>query len=256
MGAIVGTAPTPAFGPLSTLFHDAAQPRATESEVAWYLERISQSDGLALDVMCGAGRLLVPLAAQGAKVHGIDRSASMLARCEEKLAAQGLAASLVRQDASALNVPFRYGAAFIAGGAFQYITDPAAAVAALERIRAHLVPPGVMCIDCRIPGSDRQRLAAPLVEVRMVKLDDGSQIVVRSETTWTPDARLARATHRYAHRRGTQRLAEEHEAVTSTWYLPDEIADLVKSAGFRDVTTGEATTTAEDGEAFTVVATA
>ena len=213
-----------------------------------------ESAGLGLDVMCGAGRILVPRVLHGAKLHGVDLSAAMLARCEAKLAAAGATAPTFRQDVAQMNLPLRYGCAFIAGGAFQLVTDPAAASAVLERVRAHLVPPGLLFIECRVPGSAQQNLAAPLVEVRTVRLDDGSQIVLRSETTWTAEARLARASNRYAHRLGTARLAEEHETVTSTWYLPDEIVELVRAAGFREVAIEGAAAATEEGEAFAVSA--
>jgi trans-aconitate methyltransferase len=203
--------------------------------------------------MCGAGRILVPRVVQGAKVHGVDQSAAMLARCEEKLAAARLTAPVFRQDVAQMNLPFRYGCAFVAGGAFQLVTDPSAVSAALERIRVHLVPPGMLILDCRIPDNAQQRLAAPLVEVTSAKLVDGSQVVRRSETTWTPEARLARAQYRYSHRRGTERLAEEHESVTSTWYERDEIADIVRAAGYRDVAVESMWETAE-GDAFAVTA--
>ena len=76
---------------------------------------------------------------------------------------------------------------------------------ALARIRAHLVPiPDCLLIDCRVPGSGAADLAAPLVEVRTATLADGSQIALRSETTWTlGGAHRARIDNRYAHRRGT-----------------------------------------------------
>jgi hypothetical protein len=206
--------------------------------------------------MCGAGRVLVPLATQGAKVHGLDQSAAMLARCEEKLAAANVSTTLYRQDVTQMNVPFRYACAFIAGGAFQMIADPAAAGSVLERVRAHLVPPGLLFIDCRVPDAHLQRLAAPLVEVRMVKLGDGSQIVLRSETTWTPEVRHVRASHRYTHRHGTQPLGEEHETLASTWYGPDDILELVRCAGFHDAAIGPGAGIDERGEAFAVSATA
>jgi SAM-dependent methyltransferase len=250
----VGAAVSAAFGPLSALFADTAHPRADDHELAFYASRIPQSAGLALDVMCGAGRVLVPRVAQGAKVHGVDQSAAMIARCEAKLGAAGLSAPVFRQDIVQMNLPFRYGAAFIAGGALQLVTDPAEVSAALERIRAHLVPPALLVIDCRIPASSEQRLAAPLVEVSSVKLDDGSQIVRRSETTWTPEARLARAHYRYSHRRGTQRLAEEHEALSSTWYERDEMVEVVRAAGFRDAAAEPWPAEMVNGDAFFVTA--
>jgi SAM-dependent methyltransferase len=242
-----------AFGPLCTLFHAADRPRASDAEVAWYGQHIPPGV-LSLELMCGYGRLLVPLAATGCKVHGVDQSAAMLARCEETLGEQEMTAPTFRQDIVQMNLPFRYGCAFVAGGSLQLITDPAAMSAALERIRAHLVDPGILYAECRVPAAATQRLGAPLVEVRTVKLADNAQIALRSETTWWPDARLARAENRYAHRRGAQRLAEEHETVTMTWYAPEEITELVRAAGFRKVETAPAPTDSDDGEGFTLIA--
>ena len=141
-----------AFGPLSTLFHAADRPRASEAEIAWYAQHVPPGV-LSLELMCGYGRLLVPLAATGCKVHGVDLSAAMLARCEDMLGADGLTAPTFRQDIVQMNLPFRYGCAFVAGGSFQLITDPAAMAAALERIRAHLVDPGILYVECRIPAA-------------------------------------------------------------------------------------------------------
>lgn len=204
--------------------------------------------------MCGSGRLLVPLAARGHKMHGVDLSAARLAQCELRLAARQLTAPLFRQDVTQMNLPFRYGCAFAAGSAFQCVTDPGAALGALGRIRAHLVAPGILLIDAEVPAASVQRLGAPLVEVRTVKLADGSQIALRSETTWWADARLVRAEHRYAHRMGAQRLAEEHETVTRVWYPPEDLASLVREAGFEDVRIGASPRTTSDAEGYTIEA--
>ena len=123
-----------------------------------------------------------------------------------------------------------------------------------ERIRAHLLAPGLLFVDCRIPPAAVQRLGAPLVEVRTVKLGDGTQIALRSETAWTAEAQVARAANRYAHRRGAQRLAEEHEKIASTWYSPEECTALLLAAGFNDVTPGPGAGPAGDGEAYSLVA--
>ena len=42
--------------------------------------------------VAGLRRLLVPLAAQGFKLHGVDSSAAMLASCEARVAASGIEA--------------------------------------------------------------------------------------------------------------------------------------------------------------------
>ena len=242
------------YGPLCTLFYDADKPVAPDAEVAWYAQHLPRDAGLLLELMCGSGRLLVPLATQGFKLHGVDSSAAMLASCEARVAASGIAAPLFRQDLTQLNLPFRYAAAFVAVGSFQLITAPGAALLALQRVRAHLVDPGLLLLDMFVPAESELRLGAPLVEVRTARLDDGSQIALRSESTVWADARMVRTEYRYAHRRGATRLAEEHESISLTWYTPDEISALLAEAGYRDVTTGASPQVSSDGRVFSVTA--
>ncbi|HQR11396.1 MAG TPA: methyltransferase domain-containing protein [Casimicrobiaceae bacterium] len=242
------------YGPLCTLFYDADKPLVRDDEVAWYAQRLPKDAGTQLELMCGSGRLLVPLVADGWKLHGVDASAAMLASCEARLAERRLAAPLFRQDLTQLNLPFRYSAAFVAAGSFQLITDPGAAALALQRIRAHLVDPGLLVMDMFVPSESSQRLGAPLVELQTVKLHDGTQIALRTESTMWADARMWRSQYRYAHRRGAKLLAEEHETLTLTWYSPEEIAAMVTEAGFRDVTTGASPRDGGDDRTFTVTA--
>jgi ubiquinone/menaquinone biosynthesis C-methylase UbiE len=245
---------TSAYGPLCTLFYDADKPRAGDDELTFYLDRLPDDSGPALEAMCGSGRLLVPLAASGRNMHGVDVSPSMLASCEARLGDAGLRATLFRQNVADLNLPFRYGAAIIAAGSFQLLTDPSAARAALERIRAHLVPPARLLLDLFVPPEGAQRLGAPLVEVRSAQLPDGTRIALRSETTMFAEARLARTASRYVRRRGSKHLGEENEATAFTWYSPDEIIALVKEAGFSDVEVGPPARAADDVTGYTVVA--
>ncbi|MBA3776915.1 MAG: class I SAM-dependent methyltransferase [Casimicrobiaceae bacterium] len=244
----------PAYGPLATLFYDADKPRASDAEVMWYAQRLPREQGLSLEAMCGSGRLLVPLVARGLKCHGVDNSSAMLASCEARIKAAGLTAPVFRQDIAQMNLPFRYTAILIVAGSFQLITDPATAASALQRLRAHLIAPGLLLMDMYVPSESTQRLGAPLVEVRTAKLDDGSQIALRSETTVWADARLSRSENRYAHRRGTERVGEERETLTLTWYPPDEIAALVADAGFHDVTIGPPARAIDDAQTFSLTA--
>ncbi len=242
-----------AFGPLAALFHEAVQGFASAPELDTYA-RALPPDALLLDCMCGTGRVLVPWIVRGGKMHGVDASAAMLARCEARLAAEGAESSLFRQDVADLNLPFRYAGALVAGGALQCLTDPAAAASTLVRLRMHLVEPAIVVVDFHVPPAARQNLAAPLVEVRTASLPDGTRITLRSETAWTPDARLAHAAGRYTQRRGTQSLAEEHEAVRSTWYEPAEAVALLEAAEFVDVRVLPSPREREDPGAFAITA--
>jgi SAM-dependent methyltransferase len=221
-------------GALPALFRHAASP-LEDGELAWYHARLPRGAGSVLDLACGAGRLLVPLLADGHAVHGIDASAAALALCEERLRERGLAAMLVREAMDGVNLPFRYAGAYAGRGAFQSLTDPVAVRGALQRLRAHLLPPGILLLELFVPSPSTLRLAAPLVELRTARLPDGSHIAVRSETTADEEARVARSRHRYVHRRGTRRLAEESESCALTWYSRDDIAALLAQEGFGSI---------------------
>jgi SAM-dependent methyltransferase len=56
-------------------------------DIAFYQARLPSSDAVVLELGCGTGRVLLPLAAMCGFVHGIDRSQAMLARCQQKLQA-------------------------------------------------------------------------------------------------------------------------------------------------------------------------
>lgn len=59
--------------------------------------RNSHTDHAALDLGCGSGELLLPLARHNRRVIGIDGSAEMLRLCEQKLARAGLTNATLRQ---------------------------------------------------------------------------------------------------------------------------------------------------------------
>jgi hypothetical protein len=224
-----------AYGALRARFHDADKPHAPADEVAWYAARLPRSEGALLEPMCGSGRLLLPLLQHGFDVHGADTSAAMLAQCEARLDAAGLKTPLFRQDVATLNLPFRYAAAYIAAGSFQVLPDPGRAQDALERVRAHLVAPGIRRVDLVVPALALHPPGAPVVEVRAVALADASRIALRSETWVDVASRHLETRSRYEHRIGAKIVSREDEVVDLTWYAEDEIVALLQNAGYRDI---------------------
>ncbi len=227
--------PSAASGALATLFHDAERSRAPDYEVAWYAARLPREAGTQLDAMCGSGRLLVPLTEAGFSVHGVDKSESRLASSRAKLDAISRSTQLFRQNVTALNLPFRYAAAFMGGGAFQRLVDRVAALDALLRLRAHLVEPGIVLLDLVIPAHAEHPPGAPVIEVRQAVLDDGSRIACRSETAVDAARRAVRIQRRFERRDGGRIIEREDEICAMTWYSEDQIGTLLGDSGYRDV---------------------
>jgi hypothetical protein len=224
------------FGPLATAFHEAVAGMAGDDEADWYAQRLPHDAGLALCLMCGYGRVLVPLRARGVHVHGVDRSAAMIAACEAHLAAASLATTLFRQDVVDLNLPFRYASAFVPGGSFQLVGPGTDARKALARLKAHLVPPGLLILDLAVPEVGLHPPGAPLAEVRAASLPDRSRITLRTETTVDAESRLIDVTSRYERRAPDGSVEREDASHRRTWYDEDDIATLLVGAGYEQVT--------------------
>ena len=71
-----------------------------EDDLPFYLDLAKAQGQRVLEVACGSGRVVVPLARAGFDVVGVDVSRSMLALAREKLDAEGLAgrAELLEAD--------------------------------------------------------------------------------------------------------------------------------------------------------------
>src|SRR5438105_5152365 len=94
-----------------------------QEDVDLYLNFAELRGGPLLELACGSGRLLLPLAQAGYEVTGVDTSARMLDLARQRLEAEGVISrcELVQQDMCALSLGKKFPMAFIALGSFGHI---------------------------------------------------------------------------------------------------------------------------------------
>lgn len=148
--------------PYETLarFYDLEHVGFTE-DVPLYLDFARRTGGPVLELGCGTGRLLVPLAQAGYEVVGLDRSPAMLARAQARLSAAGLAerVALVRGNITGFDLGRSFGLAILALNSFMHLTDQADQLGALHCARQHLRPGGLLILD--LPGPSEPWLIQP-----------------------------------------------------------------------------------------------
>jgi SAM-dependent methyltransferase len=93
--------------------------------------------GPVLELACGTGRLLAPLAKAGFAVTGVDSSAPMLERAKARLAAQGLEAALVQQPLESLLLDGSFRTIIIGLDSFGLLLRRDDQLAALRAAKAH-----------------------------------------------------------------------------------------------------------------------
>ncbi len=124
-------------------------------DLALYGEMARRTGGPILDVMCGSGRVLLPLAASGYTVTGLDLSLPMLEIARDKLAAAGLEQRVTLQqgDIRSAELPAgHFALAFVAVNSFMHLERVKDQFAALATIRRALEHDGLLLLDLFNPN--------------------------------------------------------------------------------------------------------
>src|SRR5206468_2209631 len=111
---------------------------------------------IALVVVCGTGRLLMPYFRAGLDVDGCDVSADMVELCRQKAAGEGLSPTLLVQPMHELDAPRSYRTIFVCG-AFGLGSNREQDEEALRRLHDHLEPGGTLLLDIEVPYADSRQ---------------------------------------------------------------------------------------------------
>jgi len=107
---------------------------------------LEQCPGLALEVGCGTGRLLLPYLKAGFDIEGVDCAPEMLAICQQKAQCEGLTPILYEQFMQDLDLARRYKTIYIPFRSFQLMSDHDDALKALQNFHAHLEVGGQLVV--------------------------------------------------------------------------------------------------------------
>jgi SAM-dependent methyltransferase len=114
------------------------------------LEAFAQrTGGPLLELGCGTGRVLIPLAKAGYAVTGVDFSPEMLRIARAKAETAGVArrVTLIQGDYSDAPLSGPYAFMFIVMNTFLHLTSQEAQLRALRHWRSYLSPNGLLLID-------------------------------------------------------------------------------------------------------------
>ena len=116
----------------------------------------ADADGPVLELGCGTGRVLLPLARAGVEITGLDLSPRMLERCRVRLESEAPAVRarvrLVAADMTSFDIGRRFAAVICPFAGFQQLATVDEQLACLERCRRHLRPHGRLVLD--LPNPD------------------------------------------------------------------------------------------------------
>ena len=109
--------------------------------------------GAALELGIGTGRIALPLARRGVRVHGIDLSEAMVAKLREKPGGEAIEVTI--GDFATTTVDGTFSLAYLVFNTIGNLTTQDAQVACFENVAAHLEPGGCFVIEVGVPRLQR-----------------------------------------------------------------------------------------------------
>ncbi|HEX7319228.1 MAG TPA: class I SAM-dependent methyltransferase [bacterium] len=138
-------------------FYDQEQ-RHFRQDIPFYVAYVKKCRGEVLELACGTGRVLIPIARAGARITGLDISREMLGIARTKVDHLGKAiqkrVNLVQGDMTDFRFHRKFALIIIAFRSFQSLVDKKAQGECLVCINRHLVKKGLLILDLFVPRHD------------------------------------------------------------------------------------------------------
>jgi SAM-dependent methyltransferase len=191
---------------IADVYDDLYGDDVLDTEGAVHRLRQLAGGGPVLELGIGTGRLALPLAAGGLRVHGIDASADMLDRLRAKPGGSEL--SVTQADFSEFELPERFSLAVLAFNTIYGLPSQDAQVRCFERVAVHLEPGGCFVVEAFVPNPARfqdgqsvrlRTMTDGRVALDVARIDPATQFMYTTQVHLRDGGvRVHPANHRYA----------------------------------------------------------
>ncbi|NTW01525.1 MAG: class I SAM-dependent methyltransferase [Oscillochloris sp.] len=213
-------------------YYDADFRDYTE-DLPFYREMARRSGGPILELMCGTGRILLPLVEAGHEMTGVDIAPAMLAIARQHLDESELAATLIEGDVRSITLPSQiYGMVFVAINSFMHLESIRDQLAALDTARRALMRRGTLVLDLFNPDPiEIAREDNRLVLDRSYELD-GSHVQKFVAIDSDAATQTSHVTYLYDETDTAGHVTRRTMRFVMRWFYRYEIEHLLARAGF------------------------
>lgn len=150
-------------------------------DIPFYMEQVNH-DMSVLELGCGTGRVLIPLAAKCKGITGVDSSPGMIERCKAKLKEGKIAASAMVGDITNLRLTQKFDLILAPYRVMQALATDAELDGFCATIRTLLKPEGKCILNVFQPNRPREEMMKSWVNTAEVErwrktLSDGTSVV-------------------------------------------------------------------------------
>jgi SAM-dependent methyltransferase len=212
-------------------------------DLPFYLGLAEQSVGPILEIACGTGRVLLPIARKGIDIHGVDNSQPMLKILRDRLAGEPhdvrQRVTLHEGDMRDFRLDAQYPLVIIPFRPMQHMLTVQDQLSALTTAASHLSDTGILAFDVFYPKFDMltARMGEEVPEMEWTPSSDPTTVVRRYFRKESVDKinQIFSFTFIYRIFRGAELILEETEAFQLSYFTYPHLRALFLLAGLEPV---------------------
>jgi SAM-dependent methyltransferase len=228
---------------LSARHYDSAYEAASLVDAPFYFELAKKIGGPILEIGCGTGRILLPIARAGIEIHGLDRSPAMLEILKTKLASEPQAVrekvALYSGDMREARLDRKFALVIIPFRPLQHMHTLDDQIAALRTAAFHLTDEGRFAFDVFYPKFDSllSGIGEERLEMEWPLPGKNGQVMRRYYRKDAIDKIHQNFSGTFIYRtfEGERIVHEETAPLHMTWYLYPQLRALFRIVGLEVV---------------------
>ncbi|HEX2620701.1 MAG TPA: class I SAM-dependent methyltransferase [Phototrophicaceae bacterium] len=226
----------PGFYSTIARYYDAENTDKND-DIDFYLELAQEHGGPLLDVGCGTGRVMFPLAAAGYEIHGIDNEPAMLERAEDRLNTSADLRKYMKLhagDVLTYDMPVKFKLTLVPYNGMMHFHDQETQLTVLRQLRKWTRDDGYIILDLPNAGDvfGSQDTEAVTLERTFLEPETGHMVMQQSVSYLDRVNQLMHVTWIYDEIKGDGTLKRTFAPLVLYYYFYSEIRLLLASTGF------------------------
>jgi SAM-dependent methyltransferase len=219
-------------------FYDSEYGDTTE-DIPLYVEYARKQGSPVLELGCGTGRVLIPLAESGVEVWGLDTSERMLAIARTKIAAlsREVASRIVLRlgDMREFSLSKKFNLIIVPFNTFLVMKTKEDREKALRRMREHLADKGLLVIHIFAPDYNLLVQGSTVRFNEITHRESGLPIGITTFSRYDHERQLIQVTRLFDIRRSDGVLERRVQRFTICYIFRYEMEHLLEKEGFQVV---------------------
>lgn len=202
-------------------------------DIPFFMEETSQFDDEILELMCGTGRVSIPLLESGRKLCCIDYSEKMLDIFKSKIKDKDYPVRLIQMDVTNLELNKKFGLIILPFHSISEILSSDLQFKALECISTHLRPEGTFICTLQNPTTRLRTSDGITRRLGEFYLDKNKKMIISYSNQLNPETGIVSGFQLYEIYDNTNTLTERRILDINFKPISDsEFTSLIKPIGF------------------------